>query len=202
MNGQVISLKNMKKMCLAILIVALSSICASFAQNIATSGTPSQGAFEVGVPHTFPSAETASQQAYRIGTPQNVPGTETPSQQSYQAGRNQTAQGPQPGGTTPTGVVSIYNAAREQDNLTVLVINSGTAAISMTGWMLALNNGTASYVFPNSALGPGAIVTVHPQMGENNSTDLYASNFAWNGTRDIELFDDKGMIVSEYALNA
>ncbi len=193
-------MKNMKKICLAILIVALSSICASFAQNIATSGTPSQGAFEVGVPHTFPSAETPSQQAYRIGTPQNVPGTETPSQQSYQAGGNKTAQGAQPGETTSTGVISIYNAVREGDNLTALVINSGTAQVNMTGWMLALNNGTASYTFPDVALGPGAIVTVHPQMGENNSTDLFGSNFQWNETKDIKLLDEKGLIVSEYTL--
>lgn len=193
-------MKNIKHICLAIWIIALSSTCVSFAQNIGGSGTPSQGAFEVGLPNAFPAAETPSQQAYRIGTPQNVPGTETPSQQSYQASGNQTAQGIQPGGTTSTGVVSIYNAVREQDNLTVQVINSGTASVNMTGWMLALNNETASYAFPNFALGPGAIVTVHPQMGENNSTDLYASNFQWSGTKDIELLDGKGMVVSEYAL--
>lgn len=195
-------MKNMKHICLALWIIALSSTCVSFAQNIGGSGTPSQGAFEVGLPNAFPAAETPSQQAYRIGTPQNVPGTETPSQQSYQAGRNQTAQGARPGGVSPTGVVSIYNAAREGDNLTVMVINSGTASVNMTGWMLALNNGTASYAFPYFALGSGAIVTVHPLAGENNSTDLFASNFAWNGTRDVALFDDKGMIVSEYPLNA
>ncbi len=200
-TGQVISLKNMKKMCLTILILALSSTCMSFAQNIDTTGTPSQGAFEVNLPHTLPSAETPSQQAYRIGTPQNVPGTETPSQQSYQAGgNNKTAQGAQPGTTTSTGVVSIYNAVRAGDNLTVLVINSGTAPANMTGWMLALNNGTASYTFPNFALGPGAIVTVHPQAGENSATDLFGSNFQWNETKNVGLLDGRGMIVSEYAL--
>lgn len=190
----------MKHICLALWIIALSSTCVSFAQNIGGSGTPSQGAFEVGLPNAFPAAETPSQQAYRIGTPQNVPGTETPSQQSYQAGGNRTAQEAQPGGTTTTSVVSIYNAVREQDNLSVLVINSGTAPANMTGWMLALNNGTASYTFPNFALGPGAIVTVHPQMGMNNSTDLFGSNFQWNGTKDVELLDGRGMIVSKYAL--
>lgn len=191
----------MKRISLAVLIAAASLICVSLAQNIDVTQTPSQGAFEVGVPHTFPGTETPSMQAYRIGTPQRSPGTETPSQQAYQTG-NQTATGAQPGVVAPLaeGAASIYNLVKEGDGLQTMVINSGVAAVNMTGWRLALNNGTAIYAFPNFALEPGALVTVHPQDGTNTSTDLFGSNFGWNETRYVELLDESGAIVSEYAL--
>ena len=195
-------MKIMNKIGLALWLIALSSICVSYAQNVDVSETPSLGSFEAGIPQTFPAAETPSQQAYQIGTPQSVPGTETPSQQTYQSGGNQTSPGSQVTRTSSTasGVVSIYNAVKEGEGLAVLVINSGTTSGNITGWKLALNNGTAIYTFPNFALGPGAIVTVHPQMGMNTSTDLFESNFGWNETKDVELLNGSGVVVSEYAL--
>jgi hypothetical protein len=192
----------LKRTCLAILIAVISLIFVSLAQNIDVTGTPSQGAFEVGVPYTFPATETPSLQAYRIGTPQNVPGTETPSQQAYQTGSNQTASGAQPGFAAPAaaGAVSIYNVVREGDGLLAMLINGGTTSVNMTSWKLSLNNGSAIYTIPNFALEPGALVTVHPQAGTNTSTDLFGSNFGWNETKDLELLDGSGVIVSEYAL--
>jgi hypothetical protein len=45
------------------------------------------------------------------------------------------------------------------------------------------------------------MVTVHTHSNPNTATDLFGSNFVWNGTRDVELIDQKGMLVSEYTLS-
>ena len=79
--------------------------------------------------------------------------------------------------------------------------NNGTAPSNLTAWKLALNNGTSTYLFPNFMLQPMATVTVHTHMNANTPTDLYGSNFTWNGTRDVELIDSMGKMVSEYSLH-
>lgn len=210
-----------------ILIFVILSISSSFAQSISTSETPSQGGFEAGVVQTTPTTETPSQGAFRIGlnqtnaiaqTPsqggfeaglvQTTPTTETPSQEAFAADVNQTAsagetpsQANHTGSTTGNGV-AISKVVKESDALHVMVANNGTVSANLTAWKLALNNGTNTYQFPNFMLQPMAAVTVHTHMNADTPTDLYGSNFTWNGTRDVELIDNMGKLVSEYRIQA
>ncbi len=96
--------------------------------------------------------------------------------------------------------LTIFKVIKESDALHVIVANNGTVPANLTDWMLTLNNGTNKYVFPNFTLNPNSIVTVHTHMNANTATDLFGSNFVWNGTRDVELIDQKGTLVSEYTL--
>jgi hypothetical protein len=67
-------------------------------------------------------------------------------------------------------------------------------------WKLTLNKGVNTYIFPNFAINPNTIITIHANTSANTATDLFGSNFSWNGTRDVELLDQTGTQVSEYTL--
>jgi len=86
------------------------------------------------------------------------------------------------------------------DALDVVVANDGTAPASLVDWKLTLNKGASTYIFPNFALNPNTVVTIHAIAGANTATDLFGSNFSWNGTRDVELLDQTGTQVGEYTL--
>jgi hypothetical protein len=212
---------------LAIWIAVIFSISGSFAQSISTTETPSQGGFEAGIVQTNPTSETPSQGSFRIGlnqtnsvaqTPsqggfeagivQTTPTSETPSQGAFAVGGNQTTStaGTPPEasytGSTAGNNVTISKVIKESSALHVIVANNGTAPANLTAWKLALNDGTSTYLFPNFMLQPMATVTVHTHMNANTPTDLYGSNFTWNGTRDVELIDSMGKMVSEYSLHA
>lgn len=149
-----------------------------FAQIISTSGTPSQEGFEAGVVQTTPITETPSQGGFETGDGQLGSVNST-------AGYN----------------LAISKVLKEGDALHVIVANNGTVPANLTDWMLTLNNGTDKYVFPNFMLNPNSMVTVHTHSNPNTATDLFGSNFMWNGTRDVELIDQNRMLVSEYTLN-
>ena len=210
---------------LTIWIAIIFSISGSFAQSMSTSETPSQGGFVAGIVQTNPTSLTPSQGSFRIGlnqtnsiaqTPsqggfeagivQTTPTTETPSQGAFVVGVNQTTStGETPLQVSNTGLtvendVTISKVIKESDALHVIVANNGTAPANLTAWKLDLNNGTNTYLFPNFTLQPMAAVTVHAHMNANTPTDLYGSNFTWNGTRDVELIDSMGKMVSEYSL--
>ena len=211
---------------LTIWIAVIFSIYGSFAQSISTTDTPSQGGFEAGVVQTTPTTETPSQGAFGVGlnqtnsitqTPtqggfeagivQTTPTTETPSQGAFAVGSNQTTSTGENSsqasytGSTVKNDVTVSKVIKESDALHVIVANNGTAQANLTDWKLALNNGTSTYLFPNFMLKPMATVTVHTHMNANTPTDLYGSNFMWNGTRDVELIDSMGKMVSEYGLH-
>jgi hypothetical protein len=211
---------------LTIWIAVIFSISGSFAQSISTTETPSQAGFEAGITQTNPTSLTPSHGSFRIGlnqtnsiaqTPsqggfeagiiQTNPTTETPSQGSFIVGVNQTTStGETPSqasytGSTTRNNVTILKVIKEGSALHVIVANNGTASTNLTAWKLALNNGTSTYLFPNFTLQPMAAVTVHTHMNADTPTDLYGSNFTWNGTRDVELIDSMGKMVSEYNLN-
>ena len=137
---------------------------------------------------TTPTTETPSQGAFAVGSNQTTSTGENSSQASYT-------------GSTVKNDVTVSKVIKESDALHVIVANNGTAQANLTDWKLALNNGTSTYLFPNFMLKPMATVTVHTHMNANTPTDLYGSNFMWNGTRDVELIDSMGKMVSEYSLH-
>ena len=106
----------------------------------------------------------------------------------------------QTGSSIAEYIVTISKVLKEGDALHVLVANNGTVAADLTDWKLTLNKGVNEYIFPSFTLNPNSIVTVHTHKNLNTATDLYGSNFTWNGTRDVELIDQTGKLVSEYAL--
>ena len=146
-----------------------------FAQSISTSGTPYQEGFTSGVIQSTPATETAAQVGFET--------TDT-----------------QTGSSKARSNVTISKVLKEGDALHVLVANNGTIAADLTDWKLTLNKGVSEYIFPSFVLGPDSIVTVHTHKNVNTATDLYGSNFTWNGSRDVELVDPTGKLMSEYAL--
>ncbi len=149
-----------------------------YAQSVSTSGTPSQESF---------AADT---------TTQGTPITETPSQEGFETSDGQTVSG----STNAEHNLTIAKVIKEGDALHVIIANNGTNPANLTGWMLTLNNGAKKYVFPNFMLNPSSMVTVHTHMNPNTATDLFGSNFMWNGTSDVELVDQNGMLVNKYTL--
>ena len=95
--------------------------------------------------------------------------------------------------------VVIIHALKEGTALHVIIANNGTAPADLTGWKLY--NGTTIFVFPAFTLNPGATVTVHTHQGNNTATDLYGSNFYWNGTQTVTLMNSRSLLVSIYTLN-
>ena len=164
---------------ICIAVVFLMATC--FAQSMSTSGTPSQEGFAEGIP---------------AGVAQMTPATETPSQGVFETTDVQTASGISTAGPN----VTISKVLKEGDALHVLVSNNGTVAADLTGWKLTLNKGTSEYIFPNFTLNPNSMVTVHTHRNVNTATDLYGSNFTWNGTLDVELMDTSGNMVSQNTL--
>lgn len=160
-------------------IAVIFSVTTCFAQSISTSGTPYQEGFAAGIGE---------------GTVQSTPVTETPSQAGFETTDTQT------GSSIAEYIVTISKVLKEGDALHVLVANNGTVAADLTDWKLTLNKGVNEYIFPSFTLNPNSIVTVHTHKNLNTATDLYGSNFTWNGTRDVELIDQTGKLVSEYAL--
>jgi hypothetical protein len=210
--------------CLTIWIAVIFSISSVFAQSMSTSDTASQEGFAAGIVQTNPTSDTPSQGSFRIGlnqtnqiaqTPsqggfeagivQTTPTTETPSQGAFAVGVNQTIPAGEPSSKAnytgaAAGNVAISKVLKESSALHVIVANNGTAPANLTNWKLALNNGSSTYLFPNFVLKPMTNVTVHTHMNANTPTDLYGSNFTWNGTRDVELIDNMGKMVSEYSI--
>ncbi len=168
------------------------------AQLISTSETPSQGGFvsdlASGTLQTTPSTETPSQGSYETVGEQTTAQSETPSQAGFETTGDQ---------TTPISSsknnVTIFKVLKEGDALHVLLANNGTTASDLMDWKLTLNKGALSYIFPYFVLNPKAIVTIHSHNNVDTSTDLYGSNFTWNGTQDVELLNAEGNLVSEYS---
>ena len=172
--------------------------CSAFAQSMSTSGTTSQQGFADGIPAGIGQMSSTSEAPFQIGFEKgNAQSTST----SFQAGvKTTTSDQPVSGASTAAYNVTISKALEEGDALDVVVANDGTAPASLMDWKLTLNKGVNTYIFPNFAINPNTVVTIHANTSANTPTDLFVSNFSWNGTRDVELLDQTGKQVSEYTL--
>jgi Lamin Tail Domain len=190
--------------CATIMFVLHSSI----AQQISTVGTPSQESFQEGIEMgETPQTMTPYQGSFQVGMQQkSTPTTETPSQTSFEVRDSQNAeitppaQAPSPSISIQTYNITIANALKEGEALHVLMANNGTAAANLANWKLVTDNQNLSYTFPIFTLMPKAIVTIHTHNGTNAVSDLYGSNFIWDGTHDIKLLDNNGMLIYDYRI--
>jgi len=173
------------------------------------STTPSQGSFLASTyTGSTPSTMTPSQGNFQLGTPQqSTSAIQTPSQMTFAGGNKKSTQISSPiqiGGSvlTQTHNISIANALKEGDALHILVANNGMDAIDLANWKLVTDNQGFTFTFPIFKLMPKTIVTIHAHEGNNTASDLYGSNFMWSGTNEIKLFDNNGLIVYDYYIEA
>ena len=174
--------------------------CSAFAQSMSTSGTTSQQGFADGIPAGIGQMSSTSEAPFQIGfDTANAQPTSTSSQAGVKT-TTATSSQPVSGASTAGYNVTISKALKEGDALDVVVANDGTSPASLMDWKLTLNKGVNTFIFPNFALNPNTSVTIHANTSANTATDLFGSNFSWNGTRDVELLDQTGKQVSEYTL--
>lgn len=178
--------------------VIFSMTCSAFAQSMSTSGTTSQQGFADGIPAGIGQRTSTSGTPFQIGFETGI--AQSTSTSSRAGAKTTTNSQPVSGGSTAGYNVTISKALKEGDALDVVVANDGTAPVNLMDWKLTLNKGVSTYIFPNFAINPNTIITIHANTSANTAIDLFGSNFSWNGTRDIELLDQTGMQVSEYTL--
>ena len=200
-------MKHMKSIYLLISIAIMFLIHGSFAQLMST--TPSQGSFLASTyTGSTPSTMTPSQGNFQLGTPQqSTSAIQIPSQMTFAGGNKKSTQISSPvqiGGSAPTQThnISVANALKEGDALHVLVANNGMNAVDLANWKLVTDNQDLTFTFPAFTLMPRTLVTIHTHKGNNTVSDLYGSNFMWNGTSEIKLFDNNGMLVYDYRIGA
>ena len=181
-------------------MVIFSMTCSAFAQSMSTSGTTSQQGFADGIPAGIGQMSSTSEAPFQIGfDTANAQPTSTSSQAGVKT-TTATSSQPVSGASTAAYNVTISKALEEGDALDVVVANDGTTPASLMDWKLTLNKGENTYIFPNFAINPNTIITIHANASANTASDLFGSNFSWNGTRDVELLDQTGTQVSEYTL--
>ena len=182
------------------IMVIFSMTCSAFAQSMSTSGTTTQNGFADGIPAGIGQMSSTSEAPFQIGfDTANAQPTSTSSQAGVKTTTTTSSQ-PVSGASTAGYNVTISKALKEGDALDVVVANDGTAPASLMDWKLTLNKGVNTFTFPNFALNPNTVITIHANTSANTATDLFGSNFPWNGTRDVELLDQTGKQVSEYTL--
>ena len=180
--------------------VIFSMTCSAFAQSMSTSGTTTQNGFADGIPAGIGQMSSTSEAPFQIGfDTANAQPTSTSSQAGVKT-TTATSSQPVSGASTAAYNVTISKALKEGDALDVVVANDGTAPASLMDWKLTLNKGVNTFTFPNFAINPNTVITIHANTSANTATDLFGSNFPWNGTRDVELLDQTGKQVSEYTL--
>lgn len=89
----------------------------------------------------------------------------------------------------------------------VAIQNTGTGVVpqDMAGWVLTDDTGKNRYTFPEYSLGPGEMVTVYTETGEQESGSLYWGRVqdVWNNDGDIAyLYEPDGCLVSSYLVEA
>ncbi|MDD1742896.1 MAG: lamin tail domain-containing protein [Methanotrichaceae archaeon] len=199
----------MKSNYLVMAFAIMFALHGSIAQQISTTETPSQESFQAGIAAgSTPSTTTPYQESFEVGIDQKSKSSiETPSQTTFAVGDSESAQITPPAQTTsrvvPTQMynnISIANALKKGDALHILVANNGTIAADLANWKLVTDNRNLNFTFPIFALMPQAMVTIHTHNGTNTVSDLYGSNFMWNGTHEIKLLDDNGKLVYDYLI--
>lgn len=82
----------------------------------------------------------------------------------------------------------------------IVIHNSGSRRVRMTGWVLHdVPRGTPNrFVFPSFRLRPGATVRVHTGSGTNSSSDLYwgSSVYVWGDDSDTATLVKSGTTMS------
>jgi hypothetical protein len=92
------------------------------------------------------------------------------------------------------------DASNDNDEWVELV-NSGGAAIGLTGWKIHDEGPNYACTFPSFTLGGGGRVKLHTGSGTNTATDLYwgQRSHVWNntGTENAYLVDTGGREVTK-----
>lgn len=115
--------------------------------------------------------------------------------------------GPPIATSTAASAVQITAAQISQENSTIVVLNSGSATVNLSGWILML--GTFPLVMPANPflrIEPGKNVTLHLTSGTNSATDFYLGqappglvNSLTPGTR-LALINLLGQVASIYQI--
>lgn len=81
----------------------------------------------------------------------------------------------------------------------VIVQNTGSSSLVLTGWMLK-NNVGAAYTFPELTLYPGGMVELHTKSGSNTASDLYWQRSAsvWSSGELAALYDTQNIARAFY----
>jgi len=108
-----------------------------------------------------------------------------------------TALTPVPGGVK-VNLVSIIGAGTTGSEMVVLQ-NTGTEALVLTGWQLKDSRGD-SYTFPQLTLYPSGTVQVHTARGQDTAVDLYwgRSSPVWTTGELATLYDASGVARAFY----
>jgi len=93
------------------------------------------------------------------------------------------------------GVIGAGTLADER----ILIQNSGTQELVLTGWYLTDNLGN-TYTFPELTLFPGVKVQLHTIPGQDSPTDLYWGRSAplWTSGELAALYDSKNIARAFY----
>jgi len=90
---------------------------------------------------------------------------------------------------------------RDVEGEYVLIRNTSTQPMDMTGWKLHDGVQRHTYVFPQFVLAPGAEVKLWTRAGTNDAANLYWGQrvAVWNNEGDTgTLLDASGAVVSQY----
>ncbi|MGQ9927014.1 MAG: lamin tail domain-containing protein, partial [Chloroflexaceae bacterium] len=110
------------------------------------------------------------------------------------------------GATTTAAAVTIAHIefnprGRDVEGEYVLIRNTSTQAMNMTGWKLHNGAQRHTYIFPSFTLAPGAEVKLWTRIGTNDAANLYWGQrvAVWNNKGDTgTLLDASGTVVSRY----
>jgi hypothetical protein len=96
-----------------------------------------------------------------------------------------------------------YNPpGRDVEGEFVLLRNSSSARVDLTGWTLRDGNANHVYVFPAFVLAPGAEVKLWTRVGANDAANLYwgERSAIWNNNGDTgTLSDAAGAVISRFS---
>ena len=91
---------------------------------------------------------------------------------------------------------------RDVEGEYVLIRNTSSAPVSLTGWQLEDGQARHTYVFPTCVLAPGAELKLWTRAGVNDSANLYWGQrvAVWNNEGDTcTLLDATGAVVSRFS---
>jgi len=92
----------------------------------------------------------------------------------------------------------VYIYYLDLKNELVIIKNSGSSTLDLTGWEIKDEGNKHTYTFPYFQLEAGATVTLYTSKGFDSETDLYwgSDNPFWNNDGDIaSLYDSNGNLV-------
>lgn len=86
-------------------------------------------------------------------------------------------------------------------NEVVLIKRTGEGELTLTGWQITGDDGSA-FTFPSLVLYPGGAVQVHTAAGVNSVVDMYwgLDEPVWQSGETVTLLDAQGKIYSTYRI--